>query len=413
MRITIVGAGAAGMMAAASAREHNSAAEINLIEKNAILGHKVIISGGGRCNVTTGVRDVRKLLTHYPRGNKFLTSAMYAFPPEQVFNWFEDHGVSLKTEADNRVFPQSNDGNDIVNVFEELYKQSNISVVLGDPVTIMSHSKRQFTVTLKSGKTITADMIILTTGGQAYRHTGSTGDGYTLAESCGHTITQLSTSLNSFIIKERWPTQHAGVSFSNVRLQLRNNKKIFSQGPIVLTHEGISGPAVFALAAQVAFVNYTKEDPLNFTLDFIPDKPADLIANVLDQAIEHNPNKPLVKTIHRWLPFSIIETMFEELNINQLAIHAETSKKTRRDITTWLTACPLSACGRGSGAEFVTAGGIDTNEVNPNTMESKFTPGLFFAGEILNIDGYTGGFNLQAAWATGYVAGKQAVVKNI
>lgn len=409
MTILVVGAGAAGLMAATItatiARENDSNAQVILVEKNKILGHKVIISGGGRCNVTTGIRDVRELLKRYPRGSKFLTSAMYAFPPDHVYQWFEDHGVPLKIEADMRVFPQSNNGHDIVDVFDIVFKTVGVEVILRDAVSGVSRMDQQFEVTFKSGRILLVDRLILTTGGQSYRHTGSTGDGYAFAEALGHTITELSTSLNSFILHEAWPKERSGVSFSHVQLTVATQPKIIARGPMVCTHQGISGPAVFALAAQVAFEQYTKATPLAMTIDFVPDSSQEKIQAQLTREIDDVPKQLLKTTIHHWLPHSMVETMFQELNIPMHQINAETSNTIRRQIIDWLKACPVQAIGRGSGAEFVTAGGVDTAEVNPKTMESLLCPGLFFAGEILNIDGLTGGYNLQAAWATGYVAG--------
>lgn len=410
MTIAIIGAGAAGMMAAATIQELQPEAKVILIEKNTILGRKVLISGGGRCNVTTGIHNVRELLTRYPRGRKFLTTAMYHFSPEQVYAWFEEHGVPLKTEKDLRVFPQSNNGHDVVGVFERLFHSGNVEVMAGETVALISKRDHQFQLTLQSGKNIGVDRLILTTGGQTHRHTGSTGEGYRFAESLGHTITPLAPSLNSFLTREAWPKSLAGVSFAQVGLSVAHTANYHWTGPMLFTHHGLTGPGVFALSSQIAFEQYDRATPLALELDFFPDHTAEQMRQKLQQDIHTNP-KALLKTIvHYWLPKSVVEVMLQELQIPLDQINATVSKVQQQKIVRWCKQCVVQVIGRGAGEEFVTAGGVDTSEVDPRTMQSKICPGLFFAGEILNIDGYTGGFNLQAAWATGRLAGKSAIL---
>lgn len=408
MTIAIIGGGAAGMMAAATVLEQSPQVRIVVIEKNALLGRKVIISGGGRCNVTTGIHNVRELLSRYYRGSKFLTTAMYQFPPDQVYQWFEERGVPLKTEADLRVFPQSNNGKDIVRVFETMFAESNVELMLRQSVSNVEKPDAQFTITLKDGKQLRVDVLILTTGGQAYRHTGSTGEGYMFAENLGHTITDLAASLNSFHLKETWPARLAGVSFEKITLRVPSNKKYIATGPIVFTHKGISGPAVFALSAQVAFEHYSPAEPLAMTIDFIPDHTIEKVQALLQHHITQQPTQLYTKTLQTWLPKSVIKELMIALEIPEDIRHASVSKQMRLDTVHWLKSCSVQAVGRGAGSEFITAGGVDTKDVNPRTMESLVCPNLLFAGEILNMDGITGGFNLQAAWATGRLAGLRA-----
>lgn len=408
MIIAIIGGGAAGMMAAATILETTPTAKVILIEKNASLGRKVIISGGGRCNVTTGIHNVRDLLTRYYRGSKFLTTAMYQFPPDQVYQWFENHGVSLKTEDDLRVFPQSNNGKDIVGVFEDMFAESNVELILRQGITQVEPIDSQFSLTLKDGRQLLVDVLILTTGGQAYRHTGSTGEGYKFAENLGHAITDLAASLNSFHLQEPWTGELAGVSFEKIILRVPNHKEFTATGPIVFTHKGISGPAVFALSAQVAFENYNTTTPLAMTIDFVPDVSLEQLQTALQNDILTSPTRLLSKTLQKWLPKSVIKELQLSFAIPEDIKNASVSKQMRVDILHWLKSCTVNAIGRGAGSEFITAGGVDTKDVNPRTMESLVCPKLLFAGEILNIDGITGGFNLQAAWATGRLAGLRA-----
>ncbi|PIW37117.1 MAG: hypothetical protein COW24_01845 [Candidatus Kerfeldbacteria bacterium CG15_BIG_FIL_POST_REV_8_21_14_020_45_12] len=410
-KIAIIGGGAAGMMAAARIAELDADIKVVLFEKNPSLGRKVIISGGGRCNVTTGIQDVRAVLSRYARGNKFLNSAMWNFPPAAVYDWFEGHGVPLKTEDDQRVFPKSNDGADIVDVFERLFADANVELRLKSSVRRVSQSGPQATTYIveSDNQLEEFDAIILTTGGQAYRHTGSTGDGYSFAESMGHHITPLAASLNSFMLSDKWIKSVPGVSFTDVLLTSSRNLQHKSQGAIVCTHTGISGPAVFALSAQIAFEDYTKANPLTIYIDWLPNESSDSIRAVMNNACEQYPKRQLNRLLHDWLPKSLVTQILEQLNIDEQIPLAELSKSRRTILVEQLKRSSVNLIGRSSGSEFVTAGGVDTDEINPKTMESRISPGLFFAGEIMNVDGVTGGFNLQASWAAGYLAAEGAI----
>jgi predicted Rossmann fold flavoprotein len=411
MTIAIIGGGAAGMMAAASARATNPEAKILLLERNNGLGKKVIISGGGRCNVTTGIHDIDILLTKYPRGNPFLKTAFIQFPPNEVYRWFEEHGVPLKTQADNRVFPQSDDGHDIVRVFNEFFAEHAVDVRLNTHVTGIEKIDGKFVFLLRDHVSpLIVDRLILTTGGQAYRQTGSTGDGYAFAQSLGHTITPLAPSLNSFFTKETWPTLLSGVSFTNATITAHRSSVQSFTGPFLFTHKGISGPAVFALSSLVAFETYGPQNPLNITINFFPQKTHTQMLADLKRSMETHPKKTVLNILATFVPKSLTDIIATNLNINEQRRAAEIGKKDLALIATWLTALPLTVVGRGAGDEFVTAGGVPTEEVDPTTMQSLITPGLFFAGEILNVDGFTGGFNLQASWAAGRLAGISAAL---
>lgn len=410
MKIAIIGGGAAGMMAAAAINETAPDAEIFLIEKNASLGQKVIISGGGRCNVTTGFSDLRLILDRYPRGGKFLTSAMYAFPPDQVYRWFEAHGVPLKTEEDLRVFPKSNNGKDIVAVFEKILRtgqspEGPCSLLLHHDVQKIEKLANGFRLHFKAHPPLEVDKLILTTGGQAYRHTGSTGDGYTFAESLGHSITPLAPSLNSFITKETWPKELAGVSLPKVTLRAKKEK---FTGPILFTHRGLTGPAVFALSSLIAFEEYNPEHPLPLSIDLLPFTNQALFEAEFKNELQENPKKMFKNTLAKYMPKSLAATLCTLLAIDGDRNNSEVAKKDIQKTIERVKNLPLTLIGRGAGDEFVTAGGVELSEVNPRTLESKLTPGLYFAGEILNIDGFTGGYNLQCAWATGRLAGQSA-----
>lgn len=411
MHIVIIGGGAAGLMSAAAAQETNPQATISLIERNPGLGKKVIISGGGRCNVTTGLFDMRDVLTRYPRGGKFLTSTMRRFPPEWMMQWFEAHGVPLKTEEDLRVFPRSDDGKDVVAVFEKLFRapNSNVRTLLGQHATGIAKEGDLFVISCRNAEPITADRVILTTGGQAYRQTGSTGDGYAFAESLGHTITPLAPSLNSFFTKESWPKELSGLSITSARLTAPDIQHASYTGPFLFTHRGVSGPAVFALSALVAFEPYDAEHPLRLHIDLFPEENQDKLTARIAKTFFTNSKKSMKTVLGFLVPKALAEVIVKECKIDSDKQAAQATKKDVASCAAWMKKMPLTVIGRGAGDEFVTAGGVDTQEVNPRTMESRICSGLFFAGEILNVDGFTGGFNLQASWATGRVAGENAV----
>lgn len=416
MKIVIVGGGAAGLMAAAAAQEANAGAEIVLIDRNDGLGKKVIISGGGRCNVTTGIQDVKAVLTKYPRGGKFLTSAMYAFPPAATYAWFEEHGVPLKTQADLRVFPQSDDGHDIVGAFERLFvaapagrQGSNVNVLLRTSVIRVETRDDQFLVFTKAADApIVADRLILTTGGQAYRQTGSTGDGYAFAQTLGHSITSLAPSLNAFFTREKWPAEISGLSFERAEITAKRGHDRSFTGPFLFTHKGTSGPAVFALSSIVAFETYDAKEPLCIEIDLFPDVTEDVLRARIESYVGSFSNKQFANVLAQVVPKSLAEIVRREMGISETKRANQVSKKEIAACAHWLKAIPLTVVARGAGDEFVTAGGVETKEVDPKTMESLVCPGLFFAGEILDVDGYTGGFNLQASWATGRLAGEHA-----
>lgn len=407
MNAVIIGGGAAGLMAAATILERNPDANVTLVERNDGLGKKVIISGGGRCNVTTGLLDVKTVLTKYPRGGKFLSSAMYKFPPQAVAEWFENHGVPIKTQPDMRMFPKSDDGRDVVGVFENLFKNLKATILLKAQVIKVEKRGEYFALYLKGqDDPLVAEKLILTTGGKAYQQTGSTGDGYAFARSLGHSITKLAPSLNALYTRETWPVEISGLSFAQAKLtaKIKNNPNF--TGPFLFTHRGISGPAVFALSSLIAFETYDAAGPMEITIDLLPTQPAKELQNELENNIKANPKKSIANILTSLVPKSLVEVLCREINLPADKHAVEVSKKELNLAVAWLKNVPLHAVGRDAGDEFVTAGGVNLKEVNPSTMESRLCPGLYFAGEILDIDGFTGGFNLQASWATGHLAGE-------
>lgn len=413
VNIAVVGGGAAGMMAAATLAEERPGARVTVLERNRRLGAKVIISGGGRCNVTTGIDDPRTLLSRYPRGGRWLRPAMAAFPPRQVVTWFEAHGVPLKTEPDLRVFPVSNNGREIVAAFATVFERSRVAVLLGTPVTAIEHDQVGFQLSLADGdEPLRFDRLILTTGGAAYRHTGSTGDGYRFAAALGHTVTPLFPSLNAYAVAEQWAMSLSGLSFADARLTIAarrpGGQPYQARGAFLFTHFGVTGPAVFALCSEAASEPYSVEQPLALSINLMPDRRPDQIDALLQQRITALGGRALANLLDTVLPRSICPVLCELAGVEPALHAARLSRAGRRRLAALIGALPLTITGRRNGEELVTAGGVATDEVDPHTMASRRAPGLFFAGEILNVDGYTGGYNLQAAWATGRAAGLAA-----
>ena len=405
-KIVIVGGGAAGMMAAATLVERGLGSDVILIERNAVLGRKVMISGGGRCNVTTGQEEVKAVLRNYPRGAKFLRHAMYDFPPLAVREWVESHGVPLKKEKDLRVFPQSDSGKDVVSAFERYLVKGGVELKMRATVEGISKNEGGVILQLKDGSSVAAKTVILTTGGQAYRGTGSQGDGYDFAESLGHTITPLAPSLNSFMVEEEWIKTLPGISFSEVRLRFMGTDRHEFTGPILFTHKGITGPAVFALSSLAAY----EDLPAKLAIDFFPNRSyEELMAELSSGSSQQKFVNHLGKIVYK----SMAPELCSLAGIPLGRTNAEVGKKGLARLIESLKNTQITLTKRLPGDEFVTAGGVALDEVDPKTMESRVCPGLYFAGELLNIDGFTGGYNLQVAWCTGRLAGSNVPGHNL
>lgn len=402
-KVAIIGGGAAGLMCAATLFESGADLEIHLFEKNIRLGSKVIISGGGRCNVTTGIRDMKELFTKYIRGGKFLRTAIGQFSPEKVYDWFEEHGVPLKIEKDGRVFPVSDDGKDVVGVFEGMFSEDMIhfreSVLKvepkGDDACLLISDKAEYEF----------DFVVICTGGNAYSHTGSTGDGYDFARSFGHTITRLGPSLNSFLCSEDWPKELSGLSLSDARIETEALDAV--SGPLLFTHFGVSGPMVFALSAYLAFDEITEGSPSKVKLYPLNNIRRFDFEEDFKSRIQSDGAKQILSIMKDYLPARFAQVILDMAELPSEKKASEISKKDMFKVVELLFGgIELTFIKRRAGDEFVTAGGVSLDEVDSKTMQSKLHKSLYFAGEVLDVDGVTGGFNLQASWATGRLAGK-------
>ncbi len=405
-RVIVVGGGAAGMMAAIAAAENGHSVQI--LEQNEKLGKKIYITGKGRCNVTNAC-EVDKLFENVVNNPKFLYSAFYEFTNEQTMRFIEDAGCPLKIERGERVFPVSDHASDVTAALERVLKKQDVRVRLHAKVqSLLWEDGRILGVLLqKNQEKILADAVIVATGGLSYPSTGSTGDGYLMAEQAGHTITECRPSLVPFEIKETWCKDLQGLSLKNVRLTLLcDGKRIYEEfGEMLFTHFGISGPLV--LSASSFYGKCKKKDRVFVMLDLKPALSAEQLDKRILRDFEENLNRQFKNSLGKLFPAKIIPIIIKESGVDpEKKIH-EVTKEERQALARVTKNLQMQVSGlRGFAEAIITQGGVRVKEINPSTMESKLISGLYFAGEVLDLDALTGGFNLQIAWSTGYLAGR-------
>lgn len=403
-RVLIVGGGAAGMFAAAVAAQKGC--EVFLFEKNEKLGKKLYITGKGRCNVTNDCGP-EELLSAVVRNRKFLYSAFYTFGSRDMMDFLEKAGVPLKTERGNRVFPVSDHSSDIIRALERRIREYGVHIRLKSTVkSLYTDNGRVSGLYLQDGSLHRGDAVIVATGGLSYPSTGSDGDGYRFAGECGLQVTELAPSLVPLRTKEEYIPRMQGLSLKNVTLTVKNGKKILYQdfGEMMFTHSGITGPLVLSASAHIGdALNKQGELPA-----FIDLKPA-LTEEQLDARIlrefETGKNKQFKNVISVLFPASLTPVMVEIGGIPPEKPVHEISREERHHFGSLIKNFPVTVTGLGEFKEAViTRGGVAVKEISPSTMESKKMPGLYFAGEVLDLDAVTGGYNLQIAWSTAYLA---------
>ena len=407
-KIVIIGGGPAGLKAAlTAASRYKDKAEICIMEKNERFGRKLMITGKGRCNVTNNC-DLDTLIANVPKNGRFLYSAFSSFLPQDTMKYFETMGVTLKTERGNRVFPQSDKAVDIVDALVKGLKPLGIKQIHVKAKSIKIKGEKVAGVELENGQVIEADSVVLATGGMSYPVTGSTGDGYRMAKDLGHTVTELKPSLVPLNCHEGFCSRLAGLSLKNVTLSVFDGDKkkpIFKEmGEMLFTHFGISGPLVLSASAYLKKMGKAKYKAV------IDLKPA-LTLEQLDKRIlrdfENEKNKDFANSLDALLPKSIIPVIIERSGIAPREKVNQISREQRTDLCRAIKEFTLNITGfRPIEEAIITSGGISVKEINPSTMESKLIRGLFFAGEIIDVDAFTGGFNLQIAFSTGYLAGE-------
>ena len=402
--VIVIGGGAAGLFCSILlARKGKS---VLILEKNKILGKKLMITGKGRCNVTNNC-DAQIVLNNIPRNSKFLYSAVYSFPPSDTMNFFENLGVPLKTERGNRVFPVSDDAKDIVKALCDEVKRLGVTVLNKRATGLIIDDNRVIGAEC-GGKQFISKSVIVSTGGKSYPKTGSTGDGYMLAKQAGHTVTDIQPSLVPLETKQDFPKKLMGLSLRNVTLSLWQSgkkKPLYSElGEMLFTHFGVSGPLVLSSSAHI---NNIDENDYYIVIDL---KPA-LDEKTLDKRIlrdfNDNPNRNFANVLKKLLPAKMIPVMIELSGIDGDEKVNNISKEQRRKLIELFKNLRIDIKGfRPVDEAIITRGGVSTKEINPSTMESKLVSGLYFIGEVLDVDGYTGGFNLQIAFATANLAAR-------
>ena len=400
MDIVIVGAGAAGYFAAIHAAEANPQARVHILEAAKPLA-KVAISGGGRCNVTTSITDVRQLLEQYPRGHKELFGPFKRFGPEQTRAWFEQRGVALKTEADGRVFPCSDSSQSIIDCLQDAAREAGVRVLLKQSVQSIKRSER-FHISTKTDQ-FDADKVILCCGGSKH--------GHTLAATLGHKIITPVPSIFTFRIQEAWLHKLSGLSTKTAQVRLSIADQTWQhQGPCLITHWGLSGPCILRLSAFAARAFHDAHYQAQVCIDW-SGAGSDAIKHFIEQQRQQHGKAKIINSKIPRLPQRLAHALLKRAGINDEQRWSTLSKQQQAAIIEQTSACPLAVKGKSTfKEEFVTAGGIARDEIDWRSMHSKCCPGLYAAGELLDVDGVTGGFNFQNAWTTAYLAGTHAAL---
>ena len=406
-KVIVAGGGAAGMMAAIwAAREKK---QVLLLEQNEKLGKKLFITGKGRCNLTNGCESEEQFFSKVVSNYRFLYSSFSGFSNQDTIEFFESLGLRLKRERGERIFPVSDHSSDVIKVLSKEMDKLGVIVQLNTKIKSLMIEEGIFRgVRLSNGQIETGDSLILATGGFSYPSTGSTGDGYEWAKEAGHKVTELSPSLVPIHFKEDCCKRMMGLSLRNIGFRAyAGKKKVYEEfGELLFTHFGISGPVALSFSAYAG--KYLKKD-LKIVLDLKPAMSKDQLDSRILRDFHEKMNKQFKNSLDDLLPKKMIPIIIEISAIAPDKKVNEITREERSRLVTLLKEFPLTVTGLGNWNEaIITKGGIAVKEVNPKTMESKLVKGLYFAGEILDLDALTGGYNLQIAWSTGYLAGKNA-----
>lgn len=405
--IIVIGGGAAGLMAATVAGERGF--NVTVLERNERPARKVMITGKGRCNVTndTDVNGLVSAVTNIKSG-RFLYSSFSAFSAADTKEFFRSRGVPLKTERGNRVFPQSDKSVDIVDVLVEAAKNKGARFIT-ERVTELEINEGVVTgVITESGKTYNADAVIVATGGLSYPLTGSTGDGYSLAKQAGHTVTELSPSLVPVVVKEGWCSKLQGLSLKNISVKVQKNgsqKSIYSDfGELMFTHYGLSGPVILSASA---YIREPEKNEYKIIIDLKPALDEEKLGKRILRDFSANSNKDFINSLSELLPKKMIPVIVNLSGIEPSLKVNQITKEQRIKLVKLLKNLTLTVEKfRPIEEAIITKGGVKLSEIDPKTMKSKLVDRLYFAGEVLDVDAFTGGFNLQIAFSTGFVAGK-------
>lgn len=401
MKIAVIGAGPAGMSAAFFASKNS---DVTLIDKNEKLGKKLFITGKGRCNLTNS-RDVSEYFDEIPRNEKFLYSALYSFSNAQTMDLFESYGLKLKEERGNRVFPKSDKSSDVIATYQKMLKSQKVDIKLHSEVLDIVKKENKFIV--KTNKEVLEfDKVIIATGGVSYSSTGSTGDGYKFAETFGIKTEKRVPALVPITLKDNFLEELQGLSLKNVSLKTYKNKKLCHEefGEMLFSHFGITGPIVLKTSSIINRFNKIK-----LTIDFKPAIDENVLENRIIKDFEKYINKEIKNALFDLLPKKLIPVVIEKANIDETKAVNQITKEERLRLVNTIKDFPISYSGLlDINTAIVTSGGISIKEIDPSTMESKKVEDLYFCGEVIDVDAFTGGYNIQIANSTGYIAGSSA-----
>lgn len=402
-KIVIIGGGAAGLIASATAAKRGE--DVTVIEKNSRPARKVMITGKGRCNVTNACFDLDDLINNVVTNKRFMYSAFSSFMPYDTIALIEEMGVPTKIERGNRVFPQSDKAVDIVDALVKSAKQSGVKFIEGTVTSFNTENNVIKSVNLADGTTVVGDAFAICTGGMSYQSTGSTGDGYTLAKSVGHTVTDLEPALVSLVASNGFVPKLQGLSLRNISVTLFDGEKeVYSDfGEMLFTHYGVSGPVILSASSHMT---HPKEHKYKIVIDLKPALDEQMLNKRIQRDFAENTNKDFINSLSKLLPNKLIPVIVKLSGIEPSEKVNQITKLQRQNLVHLLKNFTVNISDfRPINEAIVTSGGIDVKEINPKTMNSKIISNLFFAGEVIDVDAYTGGFNLQVAFSTGYLCG--------
>ncbi len=405
--VAVVGGGAAGMIAAIAAAENGH--KVTLYEHNEKLGKKLFITGKGRCNVTNA-SDIDEIFNNIVTNSKFLYSSIYTFTNDMVMDFFEKDGLKLKVERGNRVFPASDHSSDVIKVLEKRLKKSGVTVKLNTNVERLLWDDSGIKGIVAENKDIMADAVIMATGGLSYKSTGSDGSGFKMVTGAGHSTSEFSPALVPITIEEDYPKEMQGVSLKNIEVEILNGKKkIYSAfGEMLFTHFGVTGPVILSASSKI--IKHLKNGNLTLKIDLKPALTEEQLDTRILRDFKENINRDFKNSLDGLLPKKMIEPIIRYSGIPfDKKVNAITREE-RRNLVKAFKEFTMTINGiRGYDEAIITHGGVTVKEINPATMESKLIKGLYFAGEMIDVDALTGGYNLQIAWSTGYLAGTSVV----
>ena len=413
MKVIVIGGGPAGMMSAISSAENGN--DVTIIEKMQSLGRKLLITGKGRCNITSSL-DMDEFIKNIPGNGMFLYSAFKNYTNQDIIKLLKEEGLEVKEERGNRIFPVTDKSLDVLKCFEKKLKSLNVNIILNAKVKEILVEDNIVKGVKTEKEIINADKVILATGGKSYPLTGSTGDGYVMAQKLGHTVTKINPSLVPLETFDKETCKNLqGLSLKNVQIELidkNKNKVIYEDfGEMLFTHFGVSGPTILSSSAHlVRYKNIQQlfnENKISLKIDFKPALSEEKLNDRILRDFNEEKNKMFRNSLDKLLPQKLIPTIIKISGINPNKKVNEITKIERKNLVRLLKNLEITIKGfRSIDEAIITSGGIKIKEINPKTMESKIIKGLYFAGEIIDVDAYTGGFNLQIAYSTGYTAGK-------